>query len=39
MKNLRKISLDELSENQEFRSCVAKTQQSDAEGLNLKSKS
>ena len=34
MKNLSKISLDELSENEVFRSFVAKTQQADAEGLN-----
>ena len=36
MKNLNKISLDEISENQVLSSRVAKTQQPDAEGLKTK---
>ena len=34
MKKLSKITLEELRENQVFRSFVAKTQQAGAEGLN-----
>ena len=36
MKNLSKINLDELCENLVLGSCVAKTQQPDAEGLILR---
>ena len=35
MKNLIKISFDELSENQVLRSCFAKTQKPDARRVNI----